>query len=624
MTDRKEILKKNCDCLIQRIPEQKETLEAWVEEYDGSDHMTVANHKGEIIPVVYSQGRTWYLNSRYDAAAAAELFAERYRQVRPYFVYYVFGFSDGRAIRAMLSHMDDSNLLLIYEPNKELFLSVMSRECYEDIILDDRVFLLLGDTEVHHLDNYIGALCMYNKKELMEYVILPGYDVLFPEECNLYMERILYVKRHSIMQRNTAVNAKDALTKNILSNIYEVVNGTDITRLKEAMESYDLEGIPAIVVSAGPSLDHNIQELKKAEGRAFIIVVDAAAKAVLRAGIHFQVMITVDSKKDLSLFEDERIYHIPLVSEPYSRIEFMRRHEARKIFSYGYGSEILSALLREELDYQPATLRTGGSVATDAFSLAVYLGFRTVFLVGQDLAFTGDRGHVSSVCDDEQANRDHLKTRALTMVEGIDGELIKTDLQMAMYIKWFEKEIRNLKGDVKVIDATEGGARKEGAINMTLQDAIARECRKELDFDRIIGESRDTFSLRQKKEIYESLRALPEETERIYGVLEDGIACYHRLEELVKEQQLGTEAFQECLTELERYNRLEQTEKLLPLITLYAREAEYAVHDDIFAKEDMTVEEIAERGAALLESYQKAVRELQKDLPILLERLPEA
>lgn len=622
MTDNKEILRRNCECLMQRIPEQKEALEAWMEEYDGGSSGTVVNRKGETVPVVRRNGRLWYLNSRYDAEAAAETFAQRYRQARPYVVYYVFGFSDGRAIRAMLSHMDESNQLLIYEPDKELFLSVMSREDCTDIITDDRVFLLLGDSEVHHLDNYIGALYMYNKKDLIEYVILPGYDVLFPEECGLYMERILYVKRHSLMQRNTAVNFKDSLTKNILSNIYEVVNGTDITRLKEAMEPYDLTGIPAIVVSAGPSLDHNIQELKKAEGRAFIIVVDAAAKAVLRAGIHFQVMLTVDSMKDLSLFEDERIYHIPLVSEPYSRIEFMRRHEARKIFSYGYGSEILKALLKGELDHEPATLRTGGSVATDAFSLAVYLGFSTIFLVGQDLAFTGDRGHVSSVCDDEQANRDHLKTRALTMVEGIDGQPIKTDLQMALYIKWFEKEIRNLEGEVNVIDATEGGARKEGAVIMTLRDAIESECRRELDFDRIIGESRDTFSDQQKADIYESMRALPEETERIYRVLEEGIACYHRLEELVKKGGIETQAFRDCMEELEQYNRLEETEKLMPLITLYAREAEYALQDDIFAKEDMTIEEIAERGAALLEGYRKAALELQRDLPLLLERLP--
>lgn len=623
MSGKREYLEKNCECLMWRIPEQKAALEAWLEDFDGSEQMTAVNHKGEIIPMICSRGRTWYLNSRYDAAAAAELFAERYRETRPYFVYCVFGFADGRAIRAMLSHMDDSNQLLIYEPNKELFLEMMSQESYEDIIMDERVFLLLGDTEVHHLDAYIGSLCMYNRKELLEYVILPGYDVLYPEECRLYMERILYAKSHAIMQRNTAISAKESLTRNILSNIYEVVNGTDITRLKKAMEAYDLEGIPAIVVSAGPSLDRNIRELKKAEGRAFIIVVDAAAKAVLRAGIHFQVMITVDPKKDLTLFNDERIYQVPLVSEPYSRIEFIRRHEARKIFSYGYGSEILSALLKEEMEYQPATLRTGGSVATDAFSLATYLGFSTVLLVGQDLAFTGDRGHVSSVCDDEQANREHLKSRALTMVEGIDGEPVKTDLQMAIYIKWFENEIRNLKDEVKVIDATEGGAKKEGAIYMTLRDAIAQECRKELDFDRVIRETRDTFSPEQKKNIYDSLRALPEETERIYGILEDGIACYHRLRSLVEQQQMGTEAFQECLKELERYSRLEQTEKLLPLITLYAREAEYAVHDDIFAKEDMTVEEIAERGAGLLESYQKAVRELQTDLPILLERIPE-
>lgn len=34
---------------------------------------------------------------------------------------------------------------------------------------------------------------------------------------------------------------------------------------------------------------------------------------------------------------------------------------------------------------------TGGSVATDAFSLAEFLGFQKIILIGQDLAYTGEK-----------------------------------------------------------------------------------------------------------------------------------------------------------------------------------------------------------------------------------------
>lgn len=40
-----------------------------------------------------------------------------------------------------------------------------------------------------------------------------------------------------------------------------------------------------IVVAAGPSLNKNIYELKKAKGKAFIVAVDTAIKPLLKAGI---------------------------------------------------------------------------------------------------------------------------------------------------------------------------------------------------------------------------------------------------------------------------------------------------------------------------------------------------
>lgn len=621
--EQRKVLKRNCECLMKQVPEQQEALERWMEEFGGCGDMIQYSRKNEAVPVIHHNGRVWYLNSRYDAARAAKILGERYCEKKSYFVYYVFGFSDGRAVRELLSYMDDTNQMLIYEPNIDVFLSVMSQEDYEDIISDERVFLLVGDKEIHHLDSYIGALTSYNRKDLLEFIILPEYDVLYPEECNRYMETILYVKRHTMMSRNTAIVSQDALARNIFSNFSEIVNGTDINRLKKVIETYNLKDIPAIIVSAGPSLDHNIAELKAAEGKAFILVVDAAAKAVLRAGIKGWLMITVDPNKELSLFDDEGIQETPMVAGCYSRMEILLQHKAKKIFSYGWGSDILAAFMKGCLDYEPEALHTGGSVANDAFSLVEYLGFQTIILVGQDLAFTGDRGHVSSVCDDEEANRDHLKSRTLTMVEGWDGQPIKTDVQMEMYLRWFEKEIRNLKEGMKVIDATEGGAKKEGAIPMTLREAIASECRGEFNLDQVLSECQDTCSPQQKEKVYETVRGLPQELERVRKNLKEGIACHQDLARLAKRGQTGTKEFRKCVDKVERCNERQREEWLQPLIAMYASKAEYSLQDQIYAQEDMSISEIAEQGIELLEGYQKALDDLKEDLPILLEHLPE-
>ena len=52
-----------------------------------------------------------------------------------------------------------------------------------------------------------------------------------------------------------------------------------------------------ILVSAGPSLNKNIMELKKAKNKAFIVATDTAVKPLLKAGIEPDLMVMVDGEK---------------------------------------------------------------------------------------------------------------------------------------------------------------------------------------------------------------------------------------------------------------------------------------------------------------------------------------
>ena len=69
-----------------------------------------------------------------------------------------------------------------------------------------------------------------------------------------------------------------------------------------------------IVVAAGPSLNKNIKELKKAKGKALIIIVDTAIKPLLNAGIVPDMFFIVDALKPVELVEIEGADTIPLVT----------------------------------------------------------------------------------------------------------------------------------------------------------------------------------------------------------------------------------------------------------------------------------------------------------------------
>ena len=56
-------------------------------------------------------------------------------------------------------------------------------------------------------------------------------------------------------------------------------------------------GVPAICVSAGPSLDEAIGELKQINHHALIIACDSAVNALVNSGITPHVVVTVDMFK---------------------------------------------------------------------------------------------------------------------------------------------------------------------------------------------------------------------------------------------------------------------------------------------------------------------------------------
>lgn len=137
------------------------------------------------------------------------------------------------------------------------------------------------------------------------------------------------------------------------------------------------------------------------------------------------------------------------------------------------------------MGYEFPNVVSGGSVSTEAFMIALQMGFKNIVLIGQDLAFTGGVSHTKGIEDALGDNDSYIKSRQIVEVEGINGERLQTDYQMWFYKQWFEKVIRIYKDKIYVIDATEGGARIEGAEIKSLEEVIKTQCNKELDVHKI-------------------------------------------------------------------------------------------------------------------------------------------
>ncbi len=233
-------------------------------------------------------------------------------------------------------------------------------------------------------------------------------------------------------------------------------------------------GRPAIIVAAGPSLDKNAHLLAEAKGRAVILCVDTALKALLRRGIRPDLVLSIDGSflnyRHFEGVETEEAEGMWLVAEPATHHRILDEFRGPKLIA---SFETPAMRWLESVTEPKGLVVTGGSVATFAFGLAVRMGADPIIFVGQDLSYPDGKCYASGTYYAETGFR--MEERTLLRVPANDGGEVPTPPNMYTFLKWFEEAIDVLPGRT-FVNATEGGARIEGTRVMTLREALDRYC----------------------------------------------------------------------------------------------------------------------------------------------------
>lgn len=617
--EKNEIYNRNMKCILESNPYLWETLQEQEEsEYDVFVDTSIS---GEKIVGINLNGKDWYFNSRYSAEKAAEVWAEGTEVQNYEAVIIVFGFSNGMYLKKIIEKYPD-NIIIAYEPSMTLMQLVLKEIDLSDCLMHEKLFLAVGEKGKRLFTEYVQTLIKYTKYKLVDWFVIPNYRKLFELDYLKVQHIYMIWMRQITLDRNTFILLQDEFADNYLANVYEFFNNYTIDSLYDCFEEIDKEKRPAIVVSAGPSLDKNINELKKAKDKAFMIVVDTALKAVLRAGIIPDLTITIDPHKPLILFEDERIRKLPMIFCIMSNKQVMDSQKGKKIF-FGDSESYIQAIFNK-YDKKISTLETGGSVACNAFSTAVFLGFKNIILVGQDLAYPNGKEHTKDAYDNEAENK--LKDgKRYFEVEDIYGGKVLTEENMDAYRLWFETQIVRYPY-LHVIDATEGGAKIRGTEILTLNEAIERECKNlgKIDFAKLIDKISKTYSEEELDEITKQLYNIPEELKKLKRKIKSGIKQYEELERQggLNKSERDKSQIRKIANKIEKINQWIDEKPEIYLIHMYNYKDEYIVQEEVYDIKDELNEElcaIAQNGIKMFNSYLTAMERLEKNLPKLYE-----
>lgn len=605
-----DLLKKNMESLKKRYSLVAEKIK----EIDINNIKNLVQTKqaqsGHTILSLQRENKIWNMNSRLNPQMAAELYAQRYN-IRLYGVYFVFGFSDGRCVRELWKKCDDTNLLVICEPNLKLFATACHSIDLQDLLENQRIILYFPE-----LEKDSGALVQhlvdYSRMKLLDFCILPGYDVLYHEECEMFMDNVLDCMKNAIVNKATHLTFDRDIPRRMLSNTKRMIFSSNLMQLKKALDQKVVKDIPVIIVSAGPSLDKNIHELEKAQGKAFIIAVDASIRTVLQAGVRPDLLCSIDPNSPERFFTGLDTKKIFWACNQLSNPTLLKKY-ANHIFYYGSFGKQWDNIMQDELKYNFPSITSGGSVSTEAFMLALHLGFRKIVLIGQDLAFTGGVSHTKGVGDALGDNDEYIKSRHLVEVEGIDGTLLQTDYQMWIYKQWFEKAIRINKESIRVIDATEGGARIEETEIQTLSNVIQTECTQEFSMYNIEKEIPPMFSEEKQQELLKTMKTIRNDIILFENKVEKAIEQEEIILINVSENGNDTSKVTTELQRLAEENKAIEESDILDYISLYAQNEEYALGDSIYVDENITPIQLVEKSLALLKGYQKGAKLFLED-----------
>ena len=459
----------------------------------------IAARDGSVIFCVEREGQKVRLNSPYRPLPEAEKWAEQFKTNNVMVNAMLFGFGNGMFAEALLARLKNDAKLFIYEPSLEIFDFALHTMNLEQLIRDERVFFCFEDINPEEFENLIQENTHWTNLETQIYGYHTGYDILFPEAYRNFLMWVHKTDQMAKVNKDTQAFFAESMVSNILYNLKYVKEGRIIT---DYIASFPHD-VPAIIVAAGPSLDKNINELKKAKGKAFILAVDTAMRHLLQHDIIPDAMITLDPRKPFSYMDNPLLKDIPLFCMMVSNSEIMEFHTGIKIF---FQTENFLNPLYEKYGKRFTEYNPGGSVATAAFSVCVALEFQRIVLVGQDLAYSGDTTHaggeVSHVVNEEYG---------IKMIEGIDGKKIKSRYDWVIYRDWFEESIKSIEDRVEVIDATEGGAMIHGCKLLTLKEVIEKYCIKPVDFEKILKDQQPAWTSEQFVEVKKKLNEYAEQ-----------------------------------------------------------------------------------------------------------------
>ena len=357
---------------------------------------------------------------------------------------------------------------------------------------------------------------------------------------------------HRIANLNTVKLQGARLLKQGLDNLPAVAAAIPFSKMIG-----QFEGSPMLIVSPGPSLDRNIDQIKLFKGRALIVAPAQSALALTAAGVIPDIVVIADPNEMQYLLDRVPMDQVTALVLGVTCHPVLYKQYAGKIITFNANLGLDAWI--SDIFKDTTTLPAGGSVSTDALCMGVFLKCSPIIIVGQDLSFADDKQYASASADgqvkivkNEQANTisysnlsegldtilaaggfdGNTFTEPLRTLPGYYGGTVFTKTDYAIFHTEFQNIAQTVKDEgsgIELLNCTEGGAYIEGFKHISLKEAGGLIGEPTVDFTDKINE------ILASKDVNARRRQLAKSLKGMRGNLHATGASAHRCRQLAQD-----------------------------------------------------------------------------------------
>lgn len=443
ITCKAEILEENLKILNKR----QNLLIKLIREYKEEPNYTLLiedTTTGDYTLKIHEDEKQYYFHSNKDPVEEARILIEDYiEQDKEHYI--VYGLGLGYHVQE-LCKKEKYKKITIIESDLNIIIQTLTFRDLREVIDQENVELIYDENLT------ILADLLQNSNRVKVIIHYPSMRHTKNQLIKNSLEQF-FVKESSMRNR------KSDLNENFRGNKVYFNNSVD--------ELQDIfTGKTIIIVAAGPSLDKNVDLLRKKPEGTIILSTGTVFSKLIKLGIRPDYCIVSESDPLVNAqFEEVWSECIPLLILSTANHDIFVKYKGDKyvIFQSGYEA---AECMAEKKGYR--LHQTGGSVSTVALDVAIRMKCSRIIFIGLDLAFTNSLSHAANT---------HLLSQITHtnnfVVKSNTGEILQTSQNLIIYKKWIENRIKELDCKlIKIIDATEGGALIEGLVIDTLANVL--------------------------------------------------------------------------------------------------------------------------------------------------------